>query len=236
MEKPVYQIIENDIKKQIKSKELKSGQIIPSENKLREKYNVSRMTVRQALNNLVTEGYLYKHKGKGTFVSQRKIEKNIFGLRGFTEEMQAIGRKVKSKVVNFKKVIPDDEIAQKLFLEANQEAFYIERIRFGDETPVLFEVLYVPCDLFKELTINDLNKSFYKYIEDNTAHRISHCFQIIEAKLSNKEIEKALELDNSSPILNIIRNSFLDNGRPFEYVISSYRADQYKFVQHAVKN
>ena len=94
MQTPIYQKIESDIKTKIDKNELKSGDLVPSENQLTKLYDVSRMTVRQALNNLVTDGYLYKHKGKGTFVSQRKIEKNIHGVRGFTEEMEDVGRVV----------------------------------------------------------------------------------------------------------------------------------------------
>lgn len=87
MTTPIYLIIENDIKAAINNGSFKSGDLIPSENELKEKYNVSRMTVRQALNNLVNEGLLFRHQGKGTFVSNAKIEKSIQGIRSFTEEM-----------------------------------------------------------------------------------------------------------------------------------------------------
>jgi len=236
LQTPIYQKIENDIKTKIERNELKSGDIIPSENQLTQLYDVSRMTVRQALNNLVSDGYLYKHKGKGTFVSQRKIEKNIHGVRGFTEEMEDVGRVVKSEVVKFEKVLPPKHIADKLFLDHKHEAFYIERIRYADDVPVLFEVLYVPYDLFKDLTIEHMTHSFYDYIHKNTIYQISHCFQIIEAKPADSDIVTTLKVAEHTPVLSIIRNTFLNNGRPFEYVVATYRSDQYKFVQYAFKN
>src|SRR5690554_5525064 len=160
MQIPIYQVIENDIKDQILKGKLKSGDIIPSENQLKEQYNVSRMTVRQALNNLVNEGYLFRHKGKGTFVSGRKIEKNIQGVRSFTEEMHAEGRVVKNKIIRFEIIDPTQAIKDKLFLDDQSKVIAVERIRYGDNIPVLHEELYIPFDMFKDLKEKDLNGSF----------------------------------------------------------------------------
>lgn len=236
MQIPIYQLIENEIKNKIKSKELSPGDLIPSENQLKDQFNVSRMTVRQALNNLVNEGFLYKHKGKGTFVSNRKIEKNIHGVRGFTEEMESMGKTVRSEVISFEEIIPSKEIQEKLFLEDNEEVYYIIRIRYGDDIPVLHEKLFIPKTLFKDLSKADLEVSFYTYVQDTMNFKISHCIQSIEAKIGSKEINNSLEITKEQPVLSIVRNTFLNNGRPFEYVISTYRSDQYRFVQYAAKS
>ncbi len=232
---PIYQVIESDIKEKIQAGTLKSGDLVPSENELKESYNVSRMTVRQALNNLVTDGYLYRHKGKGTFVSVRKIEKSIHGVRSFTEEMESMNRKVSSKVLEFSIQKATPEISEKLFLNEGEEVIRIERVRYGNEVPVLFEQLYIPRQIFKMLTIENMEGSFYKYVENHLNLRISHCIQTIEAKLSDTKTSTILDVDKHSAVLVITRNTFLNNGRPFEYVKSYYRADQYRFVQHAVK-
>ncbi|NLN50309.1 MAG: GntR family transcriptional regulator [Acholeplasmataceae bacterium] len=235
MQIPLYQIIENEIKEQIQSKKLKEGDLIPSENQLTEIYNVSRMTVRQALNNLVNDGYLYKHKGRGTFVAPRKIEKSIQGVRGFTEEMEGLGKVVSSKVVKFLVLEPSEEIREKLFLKEDEKAIYVERIRYGDKMPILFETLYIPQNLFKDLTAADMEESFYTYIEKEKGYRVSHCVQSIEAQMPKSKHAEMLKINKNMPVLKIIRNTFLNNGRPFEYVISIYRSDQYRFVQYAFK-
>lgn len=232
---PKYQVIELYIKDLIDSGELNQGDKIPSENQLCEIHNTSRMTVRQALNNLVIEGYLFKHKGRGTFVSKSKIEKNIQGVRGFTEEMESEGRKVKSVVKKFEIKEPSKEIKEKLFLNNGEQIIHVERIRYGDDTPVLFEELYLPYNIFEDLTKEEMEKSFYSYIENNTNYKISYCIQAIEAQTTSKEISKILETPKDMPVLTITRNTFLNNGRPFEYVVSTYRSDQYRFVQHAVR-
>lgn len=235
MTTPIYMIIESDIKKRIYSGQLKSGDMIPSENDLKDVYGVSRMTVRQALNNLVNEGFLYRHKGKGTFVSSMKIEKSIHGVRSFTEEMESFGRKVSSKIINFSLIKADVEIAEKLFLEENEEVYHIERIRYADNMPVLFENLFIPYCLFKNITKDILKGSFYDYMEKELKLKISHSMQSIEAKAADSRVSQNLNIEKNAPVLFIIRNTFLNNGRPFEYVKSYYKADSYKFVQYAAK-
>lgn len=232
---PIYQKIEKDIKIKINSKELQSGEMIPSENELKDFYNVSRMTVRHALNNLVNDGYLYRHKGKGTFVSSGKIEKNIHGVRGFTEEMTAIGKVVTNKIISFEVIQTNDFLREKLFLEGTDSVYHVERIRYADDIPVLHEDLYIPTNIFQDLTQEDFLVSFYNYVENKKFLKISHSIQSIEAKLSSKILQNSLDVEPNSPILSITRNTFLTNGRPFEYVVSNYRSDQYRFVQHAVK-
>lgn len=232
---PIYKVIENDIKLKINQGELKSGDLVPSENELKDQYNVSRMTVRQALNNLVNDGYLFRHKGKGTFISQRKIEKNIHGVRSFTEEMAATGRKVSNKILSFERVEATADIADKLFLNEGDEVIHVERVRYGNNIPVLFEQLYIPGNLFKTIAKENLQGSFYKYLENELGMQISYCIQSIEAISADSKVSVALEVNKNVPTLLIVRNTFLSNGRPFEYVKSFYRADQYKFVQHAIK-
>lgn len=235
MATPIYKIIENEIKSKITQGELKSGDLVPSENELKDQYSVSRMTVRQALNNLVNDGYLYRHKGKGTFISLRKIEKNIHGVRSFTEEMAATNRKVSNKILVFETIEAPDDIANKLFLNPKDEVIHIERVRYGNDVPVLFEQLYIPANLFKTIEKENLEGSFYKYIETELGMQISYCIQSIEAISADSKVSIALEVNKHVPTLLILRNTFLSNGRPFEYVRSYYRADQYKFVQHAIK-
>lgn len=232
---PVYFKIENDIKEKILSGKYKSGDKIPSENELTEIYDVSRMTVRQAMNNLVNDGYLLKYKGKGTFVSNNKIEKNIQGVRSFTEEMEASGKKVSSKIISMKEMTPDKSVSEKLFLEKGDKVYKIERIRYADQLPILFENLYIPQNIFKNIPKKVFEGSFYNYIENELRLKIAYCHQTIEAKMPPQNISESLKITKQLPILFIIRHSFLSNGRPFEYVESSYRSDQYKFVQSAYK-
>jgi GntR family transcriptional regulator len=233
MKIPIYQVIENHIKEKISNNEFKHGDMIHSENDLKEMFNVSRMTVRQAINNLVNEGLLYTHKGKGTFVNNLKIEKKIQGLLGFSEEMKLMNRKVSNRLISFNIIKASKEIGEKLFIDEGDEVYLIERIRYGDKIPVLFEKLYLPRKIFKTIDATIMNSSFYNFVEEELNYRISHCIQTVEAKSSDKAISEYLEIPKLSAVLYLTRNTFLDRGFPFEYVQSYYRADQYRFIQQA---
>ncbi len=235
MKVPIYQLIENNLKNQINNGELAQGDMIPSENELKETYGTSRMTVRQALNNLVNEGYIYRHKGKGTFVGSIKIEKKIHGLNSFTEQMKSMNRDVSTRVVNINIIPATSEIAAKLFVDEGEEVYFIERVRYGDDIPVLFEQLYTPKRLIKNIDKDLLDGSFYDFIENRLNLKIQHCIQTIESKLPYQKVATELGITKQSPVLYITLNTFLDNGRPFEYVKAYYRADQYRLIQHAVR-
>jgi GntR family transcriptional regulator len=235
MKTPVYQIIEQDIKEKIRLGHLNHGDMIHSENELKEIYQVSRMTVRQALNNLVNEGYLYRHKGKGTFVNNLKIEKRIQGLHGFTEEMRLMNRKVSNRLISFDIIKADEDVREKLFLDEGEEVYLIERIRSGDGIPVLFEILYLPRKLFKNIEPKVMESSFYDYVEQELKIKISYCIQSVEAKSASQRVAELLDIQRQAPVLFMTRNTFLDRGFPFEYVRSYYRADQYRFIQHAAR-
>jgi len=235
MRVPSYQLIENEIKEKIKKFELKHGVKIPSENELKETYGVSRMTVRQALNNLVNDGFLYRHRGKGTFVNHTKMEKRIQGLLSFTEEMQLMNRKVTNKVASFQLMQASEEVAAKLFLNKNEEVYRVERVRSADGIPVLYETLYLPRRIFKDLTEQIIKESLYNYIEKTLKMSINFSIQSIEAVNADETVSNYLGLDYGSAVLHITLNTFLDNGHPFEYVTSYYRADQYRFIQHAFR-
>ena len=232
----MYQIIEQDIKYRIEEGILKNGDMIESENVLKDMYNVSRMTVRQALNNLVRDGYLLRHKGKGTFVHCNKLEKKLYGLVGFSEEMRRLNRVPTSKTLSFELITPDEKIIRKLALAENEQVFYLRRIRYGDGMPVLYEHMYLPSTLFKDLNEEVFEKSFYGYVEGNCNYRISYCTQKIEAQTMNEEQAKLLETEPGSALLYCSSISYLDSGRPFEYVRSFYRGDQYRFIHRALRS
>ena len=189
----MYQIIEQDIKYRIEEGILRNGDMIESENVLKEMYNVSRMTVRQALNNLVRDGYLYRHKGKGTFVNCDKLEKKIYGLVGFSEEMRRLNRVPSSKVISFELITPDDKLKDKLALTTNEQVYFIRRVRYGDNMPVLLEHMYIPSSLFKDLNEHVFESSFYDYVEKKCNYRISYCTQNSKPKSWTKNRQKFLK-------------------------------------------
>lgn len=226
---PIYFQLEEIIKKRIDEEELKPGDFIPSEREFSEKYSISRMTVRQALNNLTNEGVLEKQRGRGTFVAYRKLEQSLKGLTSFSEEMLVRGMEPSSRTLGFEKIHASANVANRLQVNEGTQVYMIKRIRFADSIPMAYEMSYMPVDLFPDLTENVVSHSLYTYVEQTLLLPISKASQSIEASLATKTESSLLHIKEKSPVLLFHRIGYLNNQRPFEFVKSIYRADQYKF-------
>ena len=227
---PIYIQIEEYLKTQILQGDFVIGVAIPSERELTELFGVSRMTVRQSITNLVNEGLLYREKGRGTYVATPKIEQPLNGLTSFTEDMLSRGMKPSSKLISFKKIIPEKDIASELQLNEDEEVFVVKRIRYADDKPMAIERSYLPVKLVPELDLATIEGSLYSYIEQDKRLVISHATQCMEAVLVKKEDAELLQVYMPSAVLMIERISYLTKGIPFEIVRSAYRADRYKFI------
>lgn len=234
---PVYYQIEQYIEEWIKEKNLQPGDRVPSEREWIEKFNVSRMTIRQAVMDLVNAGVLVRLKGKGTFVSEQyKIEKALNRLNGFTEDMLNRGMKPDSELLDFRKMIPPDRVAEKLSLSPDQQVFAIKRIRSADQRPMAIETTFIPVTLVPELTARSMGTSLYDYIEKKCRRSINHAVQSLEAALLTSEEARLLDVSKGSPVLIIERIGYFESGEAFEWTKSLYRADRYKFVVQLPRN
>jgi len=227
---PIYYQIQSYIKELVENRQLKPGEAIPSERELSEQFQVSRMTVRQAVMNLVNEGFLYRQKGKGTFVSEPQIEQPLQSLTSFSEDMKRRGLVPGSRLLHFSVKASDAFLAEKLNIELNEPVYEIQRVRLADEQPISLEWTYLPAQLVQGLTSDIIKKSLYSYIEEKIQAKISHAHQVIEAAVAGKDEMEHLHLKKGSPILLIHRQTFLENGQTLEWVKSAYRADRYKYV------
>ncbi|MFC0273314.1 GntR family transcriptional regulator [Metabacillus herbersteinensis] len=229
---PIYHQIEEQLKTQIEEGTLMSDSALPSEREYAETFQVSRMTVRQALNNLVNDGFLYRQKGRGTFVSKQKVEQKLLGLTSFTEDMVARGLSPSNKLITFEVFPASDRIAKQLQIPPTTPVYEIQRVRLADGIPMAIETSYLPASLIKGLTKEIINHSLYNYVENTLSLKIERATQQLEASIARESETKLLQIDKGAPILLISRTSFLKDGTPFEFVKSAYRADRYKFVHH----
>lgn len=225
----MYYQLEEQIQQMIDSGQLKPSNILPSERELSDTYKISRMTVRQAIINLVNKGYLYRLKGKGTFVSEMKLEQDLRRLTSFTEDMTLRGLNPGSKLLKFTIIEPSSDIKSKLHLDVNEQVFQIQRIRLANDQPIALETTYIPEKLVPDLNEEILNTSIYQYIEKTLQFSIGHATQIIESSKANDLEILHLQLEQGDPVLLIERQTFLENGTPLEIVNSTYRSDKYKF-------
>ncbi|WP_026695853.1 GntR family transcriptional regulator [Peribacillus kribbensis] len=227
---PIYYQLQELLKDLIEKGELGPGDAVPTEREYAEKFQISRMTVRQAFTQLVNEGYLHRIQGKGTFVADRKIEQPLYRLRSFTEDMVARGLKPGSQLISFEIIPASSQVASQLAIQEYAPVYEIKRIRLADDVPMALETSYISANLIKGLTEPIVKESVYSYIEEVLDLQIDHGSQIIESSVANQVEAKFLKIKKGAPIMLIQQQTFLKDETPVEYVKSSYRADRYKFM------
>ncbi len=232
---PIYQQIATTLKQQIETGNYREHDAISSETELARLYDVSRMTARQAINELVYEGSLYRVKGKGTYVSPKKYEKAIHGLTSFSEDMRQKGFQPSSLLISSQIIKATAAVAKRLGISLNDEVIELKRVRLADDEPMALEMVYLPCRLVPSLPTDIGTRSLYDYLEDDLQFVIDYSIQEIEAIIVDDEVSKHLNVSKGKPCLCITLQSYLKNGQVFEYVESYYRSDRYKFIQPAYR-
>ncbi|RXT04374.1 GntR family transcriptional regulator [Ammoniphilus sp. CFH 90114] len=227
---PIYYQIEEGIKALIEQRELKPGDLIPSERELCEAYGISRMTVRQAVNNLVNDGYLVRQQGRGTFVSKGKMEQRLKGVTSFSEDMRARGMEPGTKLLSFERIQGSKSICEKFSVPEGTMIFEVKRVRLADGIPMAYEISYLPATLLPGFTLEVAEGSIYQFVENVLMLEIGNAHQVLEASLARGVECEILGLESGAPVLLIQRQTYLADGVPLEVVRSVYPGDRYKFV------
>lgn len=227
---PFYYQIKELILREIRTGKYQVGEKIPAELDLAKEFQVSRPTVRQAINELVFEKVLWRERGKGTFVSQPKIDSRLDVLTPFVEELQSQGLLPGLSVVSNKLVVPSTNIASALGLAENQKVIEFVRVRLANAAPVILRTSYFNYQLMPFLltTKTEELEPLYPHIESH-GFKMTKAEQSLQVVQARKAEAKLLQVSASSPLIlweGIVSNY---DGQPLEYVKSLYRGDRYKF-------
>lgn len=227
---PEYVRIQDEILRQITSGERPPDTCLPSEEKLAEQYNVSRMTARHALTRLVNAGYLYRIHGKGTFINKPRIEKNQELFKGFKSDMEERGFTVSTKTLLQQKVAADPDLKELMHLSGNQELVHLKRIRYIHNTPIVLQESFLPEKKVSGFLDVDFEKnSLYSYLETEHGIRITRARQKLQAMPCSPEISPNLDVEPGFSILYIRRISFSSAGQIIEVSHSYFRGDKFAF-------
>ena len=170
---PMYYQIMRQLLEKIQGGEFAVDTTLPPERELAQTYKVSRMTVRQAIIELVNEGILVRRKGIGTFVAPPKLEQALSRLTSFTEDMAQRGMKAGAKVISFAEIVPKPVIRKTLALETGDKAYECVRLRLADDVPMALETTTLPVSLCPGLTAQDLeNYSLYRLLAERWGLRL----------------------------------------------------------------
>lgn len=197
---PIYIQIKDILIEKINSGELESGSQLPSEREISETYQISRMTARSALTQLVDLGYAYRVKGKGTFVRIPDFERDFVKLSGFSQMLISRGIKPSNRVVKTGIVEVDKKIASLLETTIGAKAYEIVRVRYGDNIPLALEYSYLPVSLFDDLLQYDFEKdSLYEIIENIYDHKLKFSKQWIKITTLHENEAKMLDVAENTP-------------------------------------
>ncbi len=230
-----HQEIKEYIVDRIKRKEISPFAAIESENELARKFNVSRMTARKVIDELVVLGVLHREHGRGTFVSDRPRFKDLQSFLCFTEEAESRGLKVYNHIVDYHKDAPSPTIMQRLGISKNKPVWYIRRVRCVDGESYAYEDASYIASLFGDCNETILEGSIYHHLEKNIGLTISFANQEIEAVVADEHLAELLQVSVGLPLLKITMVSYLKNGAPFEFTKTYYRSDRFKITQSAFR-
>lgn len=234
---PLYYQIHQHLLQQINSGTLQPGQSIPSEHEIANSLGVSRMTARQAVKSLCDTGVTYSRRGLGTFVSRSKQEKTSTELLSFTQEMKARGSRPSSRVLFFRQISTDPEVARALHLEAKAKVLCLKRVRCADSVPMCIEESFLSATLFPRLLDRfDRQASLYRTLAEAYRVRMSAADEVVEASLARAEEAHLLGVKKNAPVFLLTRISYAENNQPVEYVRSIYRGDRWKIISRLTAN
>lgn len=227
---PLYRRLMDYLLEEIDAGRLQPGQQIQSERELAEHFGMSRMTVRHALNELVNQGTLFRHHGKGTFVARPKIRQKLRGLSSFTEDMLNRGLRPGGRVLSIEVVVAPYRVRQALGLAEQSHAIRVERLRLADAEPMALETTHLPYPRFAGLVNESLEDlSLYKLLQDRFHVSFGTAMQAIEPALADANLARTLWVKEGSLLLLLERTTFAQQGDPVEFATSYYRADRYRF-------
>ena len=223
---PKYYQLRETLREQIEV--LQAGQPIPSENELCLAHDVSRITVRKALNDLIHQGLLYTVQGKGTFVSPHKFRVQwAQETAGFHADMARRGLSVRVRVLEQTLIPADERVATELNLNLGAPVVKLARLRYVDDKPFDIAVNYLPAQLFPGLEREDLTTaSLYALMQARYGIRLDHGVRLAEAALCSPEEAKLLRIKTTVPLLVIHSTMFDTNDRPVEHGIAKQRGDR----------
>ncbi|MBZ9685466.1 GntR family transcriptional regulator [Clostridium estertheticum] len=235
---PLYFQLQNHIINNIKNNKIKEGDMLPTEIKISNILEISRPTVRQALANLVNEGYLNRIKGKGTFVTKPIITQEYTSIiESYNVEMSKKGFIPKTKVLELEVIDADENICKKLQIKNSDKVIKLKRLRYATQQndnrykPVLVTTVYMPYKLLPELISYDFEVfSFYEVL-DKYNLSVKNVIRELEAKrVEQDDIAKLLDIETGAAVHFITSIGFLLNGTPIEYSESTYPGERNKFI------
>ena len=230
MQEPMYIKIHNQIKRDIENKKYRVGERIPAERQLASKFNVSRMTLRQAIKTLEDEGILERRLGSGTYVSSQKVQEKMSGIMSFTDITRSNGQVPSSKLLSYRITKPSLSEKEKLKIQDTDNVLRMERVRFADNVPICYEVATIPYELVSRFSKDEISSSLYQTLEEKGGYKIGSVVENIGAAVANENEARLLKAKKGEALITRRQVTELASGQPFEYTRARYVAERFEFT------
>ncbi len=228
---PLYAKIELTLASEVAAGVLPPGSQLPTEDRLIERFGVSRTTVRKAIENLVARGLVEIRRGIGTFVAQPRIIQELTELTGFVEDMQALGRTPTARLLDSQIVPADADVARQLAVSPGSLVMRIQRVRLADGMAMSFDETYLPREIGEKIVTHDLEtEPIFTLLEERYRLPLIEAEYRLEAITATPAVARALAVEPGNPIFLIERTSYTEGARPIDYERLHYRGDLIRFI------
>lgn len=227
LSKPLYIQIQEYIAELILSGKLPPGTKLPSEREFSQELDVSRMTIRRSITELVNEGILERHHGSGTYVSKPKVTYNARELINYIDAMATRGISTSSQLLEFGEIPASRRLAERLEVEIGSPLYRVSVLRLANRVPCVIERFYFPCERLPDLHEYDLERTNPDVLlTEGYGIQIGHIVQTFEAVAAADPITSILRVQESFPLLMITRTIYNRSDRkPVEYAQDFLRSD-----------
>ena len=227
---PLYIQVKEYLEGKIESADWREGIILPKEQDLCRELNVSRITLREAMRLLVQDGKLKRIPGKGTFVSNQKLEQNLNKFFSFTRWAKQNGFRAASRILRVQVLASTSHIATHLGMITGDKVTCIERVRLGNDEPLMAEEIWVAAALCPSIHLKDLaNISLNDILAGDYGITLASAVESIETKLADEHVRDLLHMQDPALLLSVEHTAYTSELRAAYFVTMKYRGDRVKF-------
>jgi len=228
---PLYHQVKTLLLRDIENGRFRAGEQLPTEDALSLQFQVSKITIRQALRELSSLGYVRREQGRGTFVQRPPVEQGPRELTSFSDEMRRHGMIASSRVLDRGAIAASAELAAELGLDPGDDVFRLRRLRLADREPMGVQTTFLALSLVPGIEAEPFGTtSLYEILRTRYRLHPIRARETHRAVAIGGDIAALLGVPAGSPGMAAERVAYLADGRPLEYVESIMRGDRYKVV------
>jgi len=227
---PVYVRIRESIREEITKGLLKRGEKLPPEHELAARHSVSRMTIRESIEDLVNEGLLYRRHGVGTFVAFPHLQRDHTRLTSFFDKAEEDGVEVRAELLSLEVMAAKARIARALDLPPGSRVIRIRTLRYADNVPITVHEAYVPQKPFANIVNENLEAQHLWTLYEKCGYKVKRAVQRLEAREADREIAELMKIREGAAILFKERTVYAEDGTPVEFTYCYNRGDAYSLT------